>query len=433
MSIGSSPVADAIAVVEERPERASMRAIGASSAVAAGLATLLNVVAGRALGVDGYADFLVIWGLFFTFTGVLPGLQQEVTRSVATARVQALHSHRPVAGTLVIGAGGVVAILATTPLWASTVPDDVLGVSSVLALGFLCYAWANHVNGTLAATHRWSLYAAAILLDGVLRFLLVGAVLVLDTGPVGFAVGLVGASSTWAVLAMNADVRASTMAAGDAGTSVFVRRSAHAMLASGCSALIVAGFPVLLKLFAGDVKDGADAGIVLAVLMATRAPLLLFLNAYQGVLITRLVDSGAPVRLMVRWIRVGLVFSIPAAGAAYLVGPHLLRLVFGPGYDATGGLFVGLVAAGVALGIITLAGWTTLAHRLHAIFVWGWLTAVATTSALLTVPLDLDLRVSLALIVGPLLGACVHLLALHRLMLRAGKAPDAHSTGFEPR
>jgi O-antigen/teichoic acid export membrane protein len=402
-----------MSVAEERPEQSSWGRIGASSAVAAGLATVLNVVAGRALGVEGYADFLVVWGLFFAFTGILPGLQQEVTRSVATARVRDLRGHRPVVGAVLIGVSGGAAIVITSPLWAHRVLDhQALGVSAVLAVGFLCFAWANHVNGTLAATHRWSLYATAILLDGVLRFLFVGAVLVLGTGAVGWASGLVASSVTWALLATLPDVRASTMAFGDARTAVFVRRSVHAMVAAGCSALIVAGFPVLLRLFAGDAASGTDASIVLAVLMATRAPLLLFLNAYQGVLITRLVDSTDPIRLMFRWVGAGLLLSVPMAAAAYLIGPPLLRLVFGPGYVATGALFVGLVLSGVALGVITLVGWTALALGRHTLYVCGWLTAVVATSALLTVPVSLETRVSLALTLGPLAGASVHVVLL---------------------
>src|SRR4051794_33789040 len=158
MSIGSSQVADSVAVAEERPERSSLGRIGASSAVAAGLAMLLNVVAGRTLGVSGYADFLVVWGLFFALTGILPGLQQEVTRSVATARVRDMRGRPPVVGAVIIGIGGGALIALSSPLWASRVLEDQpLDVSVILSAGFLCFAWANHVNGTLAATHRWPL------------------------------------------------------------------------------------------------------------------------------------------------------------------------------------------------------------------------------------------------------------------------------------
>jgi O-antigen/teichoic acid export membrane protein len=394
-----------------------MTSIGASSFVAAGLATLLHVVAGRSLGADGYAQFLVVWGLFFTLTGILPGLQQEVIRTVATARRHDLQGHRPVVGTLAIGAAGFVLIAATGALWAPRVVDhDALPVAGVLAVGFWCYAWANHVNGTLAGTHRLPFYARAILIDGVLRFVLVGAVLVAGTGSVGWALGLVAPALTWALLATSREVRTATMAPGDADTATFVRRTGHSMLSAGCSALVVAGFPVLLRLFGGGAGDDADAGSVLAVLMATRAPLLLFLNAYQGVTITRLVDSPSPVRLMARWVGIGAAVSVPMALLGYLLGPSVLRLVFGAGYHATGRLFVELVVSGLVLGVVTLTGWTALALGRHTVFVSGWLLTVVATSALLTVPLSLEGRVSLALVVGPLFGVALHLAGLRSLL-----------------
>lgn len=410
-----------------RGSRSPLGSIGVSSVVAASLATLLHVVAGRALGADGYAHFLVVWGLFFMLTGILPGLQQEVIRTVASARLHDLEGHRPMVGALVIGAAGLVLVLGTSPLWASRLLDSqAYAVAGALAVGFLCYAWANHVNGALAATHRLPFYARAILIDGVLRFVFVGGVLVVGTGSLGWALALAAPALTWALLATSSEVRAATTAPGDAATTVFVRRAVHSMLSAACSAVVVAGFPVLLRLFGGGAGQGAAAGSVLAVLMATRAPLLLFLNAYQGVAITRLVDSTSPVRLMARWIVAGTLLSLPGAGLGYLLGPRVLHLVFGSGYHASGGLFVELVGSGLVLGIVTLTGWTSLALGHHTVFVSGWVVTVVATSILLSVPVSLDGRVALALIVGPLIGTSVHLVALR------GKARQVASEDLYP-
>jgi O-antigen/teichoic acid export membrane protein len=406
-------VADGPTALRERLRRSPLGSIGVSSVVAASLATLLHVVAGRELGADGYAHFLVVWGLFFMLTGILPGLQQEVIRTVASARLHDLDGHRPVVGSVVIAAGGLVLIAVLSPLWAPPLLDQqAYAVAGALALGFGCYAWANHVNGTLAATHRLRLYARTILIDGVLRFVFVGGVLVVGTGSLGWALALAAPTLTWALLATSSEVRAATMAPGDASTAAFVRRSAHSMLSAACSAVVVAGFPVLLQLWGGGADHGPAAGSVLAVLMATRAPLLLFLNAYQGVAITRLVDSRSPTRLMSRWVTWGTLLSIPSAVLGYVAGPSVLRLVFGPSYHATGWLFVELVGSGLVLGVITLTGWTALALGRHTVFVSGWLVTVVATSALLTVPISLQGRVSLALVLGPLAGTTVHLVAL---------------------
>jgi hypothetical protein len=94
----------------------------------------------------------------------------------------------------------------------------------------------------------------------------------------------------------------------------------------------------------------------------------------------------------------------------------VLRLVFGAGYHATGRLFVELVVSGLVLGVVTLTGWTALALGRHTVFVSGWLLTVVATSALLTVPLSLEGRVSLALVVGPLFGVALHLAGLRSLL-----------------
>jgi O-antigen/teichoic acid export membrane protein len=406
-------MSEGAAVGARHNARASVGSIGVSSIVSASLALVLLVFAGRTLGADGYSHFLVVWGLFFALTGVLPGLQQEVVRSVATARADDIHGREPFVGALVIGTLGLLVILASGPIWARRLVDqNALAVAAVLGVGFLCYAWANHVNGTLAATRQWRWYARAVLIDGVLRFLVVGGVLLAGVGSFGWAVALVAPGLTWALLAVSAQVRAATMSRGDSGALRFVQNAGHSMLSAGCSALVIAGFPVLLLIFGGDTGQGAAAGAVLAVLMATRAPLLLFLNTYQGVAITRLVEDPAPIRLMARWLRAGLAVSILAAVTGFAAGPTMLRLVFGSDYVVGRGVFVALVVSGFVLAGVTLTGWTALSLGRHSLFVSGWLTAVVATSALLTVDLPLQGRVSLALIGGPALGAAVHLLAL---------------------
>jgi O-antigen/teichoic acid export membrane protein len=398
--------------VDQRPGRRSLGGIAASSAIAALVTWLLHVVAGRTLGTGGYAHFMVVWGLFFTLTGVLQGLQQEVTRSVTSARRYDVRGDRTLVGTLVVGVAGAVLLLLTSPLWASRIlEDDWLPVTAVMAAAFVAYALANQVNGAFAGRGSWRVYAWAILLEGLLRAAFVLAVLLVDTSATWWALALVGGALGWALLAVGAETRRAFLARGDGPTSLFLAKAVQAMVAAGCSALVVAGFPVLLDLSSG--KDlGADAGVVLAVLVATRAPVLLSLNAYQGVLITQLVASPAPGRLLWRWVARGLLLAVPAGVLGYAVGPTLLPLVFGADFVAPGRLFAGLVASTCALAVLTLTGWTTLALGRHLVFVGGWLLATVATFLVLLLPLNLADRASLALLLGPLAGVAVHAAAL---------------------
>lgn len=397
---------------EQRPGRLSLSGIAASSAIAALVTWLLHVVAGRTLGTAGYAHFMVVWGLFFTLTGVLQGLQQEVTRSVTSARRYDVRGDRPLVGTVVVGIAGAALLLLTSPLWASRIlGPGWLSVTLVLAGAFVAYALANQLNGAFAGRGSWRVYAWAILLEGLFRAAFVLAVLLLDASATWWALALVGGALAWAVLAIGAETRRALLVRGDGATPAFLVKAGQAMVAAGCSALVVAGFPVLLDLFSRD-DLGPDAGVVLAVLVATRAPVLLSLNAYQGVLITRLVASPAPGRLLWRWVAGGLLLAVPAGALAYIVGPTLLPLVFGADFGAPGRLFAGLVASTCALAVLTLTGWTTLALGRHLVFVSGWLLATLVTSLALLLPIDLADRASLALLLGPLAGAGVHVVSL---------------------
>ncbi|MEP6814134.1 MAG: hypothetical protein ABI873_01140 [Marmoricola sp.] len=401
--------------VDQRPGRRSLGVIGVSSAVAALVTWSLHVVAGRTLGVSGYAHFMVVWGLFFTLTGVLQGLQQEVTRSVASSRRRDVRGDRTIVGALVVGVTGAVLLLATSPLWSGRLlGDGSMPVVGVMAVGVAAYALANQVNGGIAGRGSWRVYAWAMLLEGLLRAAFMLVVLLVGTNATGWALALVGGALAWALLSLTSDTRRAALAHGDEPTRVFLPKAAQAMLAAGCSALVVSGFPVLLDIFSR--KDlGAEAGVVLAVLVATRAPILLFLNAYQGVLITRLVGSTAPGQMLWRWVGRGLLLAVPAAVLAYVVGPTLLQVIFGTDFVASGRLFAGLVASTCALAVLTVTGWTTLALGRHLVFVGGWLLATVVTSVALLLPLGLPDRASLALLLGPVAGA-----ALHGASLRLG-------------
>ena len=68
----------------------------------------------------------------------------------------------------------------------------------------------------------------------------------------------------------------------------FLRGASHSIAAAGASAILVMGFPVLLKATSGDL--GAAGGVVILAVTLTRAPLLVPLTAMQGNLIAHFVD-----------------------------------------------------------------------------------------------------------------------------------------------
>ncbi|SHW49091.1 membrane protein [Mycobacteroides abscessus subsp. abscessus] len=149
----------------------------------------------------------------------------------------------------------------------------------------------------------------------------------------------------------------------------------------------------------------------------TRAPLLVPLTAMQGNLIAHFVDN--------RRLRALLTPALVLAGlgtlavlAAGLLGPWLLRTLFGPEYTASGALLAWLTAGAVAIAFLTLTGAATVAAALHRAYAVGWVSATVAAALLLLLPLDLQTRTIVALMCGPLVGIVVHLAALSAIRRR---------------
>jgi hypothetical protein len=195
--------------------------------------------------------------------------------------------------------------------------------------------------------------------------------------------------------------------------AVFLRGAAHSITAAGASAILVMGFPVLLKLTSNEL--GAQGGVIILAVTLTRAPLLVPLMAMQGNLIAHFVDERTD-RLRALIAPAVIIAGIGAIGvvAAGIVGPWLLRVGFGAQYNATGELLAWLTAAAVAIAMLTLTGAATVAAALHSAYSLGWVGATAAAGLLLLLPLPLETRTVVGLLCGPLVGIGVHLLALAR-------------------
>ena len=87
----------------------------------------------------------------------------------------------------------------------------------------------------------------------------------------------------------------------------------HSIAAAGASAILVMGFPVLLKATSGDL--GAAGGVVILAVTLTRAPLLVPLTAMQGNLIAHFVDQRTE-RLRALLAPAAVVAVLGAAGGA---------------------------------------------------------------------------------------------------------------------
>ena len=107
---------------------------------------------------------------------------------------------------------------------------------------------------------------------------------------VGYLWATVAGAVAWLImLIVSPATRAAARLLTPGGTATFLRGASHSIAAAGASAVLVMGFPVLLKATSGDL--GATGGVVILAVTLTRAPLLVPLTAMQGNLIAHFVDQ----------------------------------------------------------------------------------------------------------------------------------------------
>ncbi|MBS4727711.1 hypothetical protein MSM1_04895 [Mycobacterium sp. SM1] len=407
--------------------RAAAGPIARGSVARVGTATVLTAICGyaviylgaRDLAPAGFSVFAVFWGAFGLVTGAANGLLQETTREVRSTRDvdrdAACHGTHPLRVAAMAGAAAAVVIAISSPWWSPQVFSAERGLSvGLLSVGLAGFCLHATLLGMLAGASRWAHYGALMVTDAVIRVAVAVATFVIGWGLAGFLWATVAGATAWLLmLVASPTARAAARLLAPGGTVTFLRGVAHSITASGASAILVMGFPVLLK--ATSKELGAAGGVVILAVTLTRAPLLVPLTAMQGNLIAHFVDERSE-RLRALIAPATVVGGIGAVGvaAAGLTGPWLLRAGFGAEYHASGALLAWLTAAAVAIAMLTLTGAAVVAAALHRAYSLGWVGATVASTALLLLPLPLEPRTVIALLCGPPVGIAIHLAALTR-------------------
>jgi O-antigen/teichoic acid export membrane protein len=388
-----------------------------ASVVAAASGYLVLVVVARRISPAENADFLVYWSLLFTVFAVMGGLQQEATRTVGSAELRSSTGPgaRVLPWSLLMGVGVALLVAAASPWWLpATLGREAPAVLvPLVCIGTVLFAGHVTIVGALAGLRRWMTSATLIGGEAALRLVLVGLVAVLGYGVLGLEVAVAASTVFWLAMAvLSASLRRGAAASGDVPPRGLVVRDAQAMLAAVGSAVLIVGFPTLLRLSSNSVEWSTAAPLVLAISL-TRAPLLIPLGAFQGVAIGFFLDptrNRAAALLKV----VGVVTAVGVAGAALagLVGPWLMESFFGPAYRVRGETLAALTLAAVSLAVLTVTGAGVLALGRHLVYASGWLIAATVSVGLLLWPAPLTTRALLSLAVGPIVGIAVHVIAV---------------------
>ncbi|WP_235616604.1 hypothetical protein [Mycobacterium montefiorense] len=403
-----------------------MARVGIATALTAVCGYAVIYLAARDLAPSGFSVFGVFWGAFGLVTGAAFGLLQETTREVrATRYIQAAPTpgsgNHPLRVAAMVGVAAAVVIAGSSPLWGGRVFVEQRWLSVVLlSVGLAGFCLHATLLGMLAGTDLWTPYGALMVTDAVMRVAIAAATFVLGWGLTGFLWATVAGAVAWLIiLAASPAARATSRLLTPGNTATFLRGTAHSITAAGASAILVMGFPVLLKLTSNEL--GAQGGVIILAVTLTRAPLLVPLTSMQGNLIAHFVDERSN-RLRALMAPAAIIGSIGAIGvlAAGLVGPWLLRVAFGSQYDASGALLAWLTGAALSIAMLTLTGAAAVAAALHRAYALGWVGATAASGLLLLLPLPLETRTVVALLCGPLVGIGVHLVALARAGHLAG-------------
>lgn len=362
------------------------------------------VLAARVLEPATNASFLVFWGAVYAVFGSLVGLTTETTRAVFSSGGRGSTTVFPVlAG---IGATAAVVVGVSGVIWAPVLFGEAWpGLLSAMVVGIVLFSLQMGFNGAAAGASDWGAYSLSLGSEAVMRVVLCAAVAAAGGHVVGLAWAVVLACGTWiGWIAVRSDYRRFVLTRVAASRSGLLRRMLVACSASGASALLLVGYPVLLRVTTpADVFAGA-APIVLSVSLS-RAPLLVPLGIYQNILVTRVIKDGLQVLRPIA----GALFVVATLGSvlAWWLGPWLLHVI-NPAYDVSGLVFAGLVLTAGLVAALTLTGAATVALDRHEAYLAGWLAATSAAALALLLPGSLEGRVLGSLTAGPVAGIAVH-------------------------
>lgn len=453
--------------VEEHPSREAQSsgtvtryqslALLGSSLLAAVSTLLVTMIAQRALNGSELTEFLLFWAALFTVTGIITGIQPEITRAVGTARTRAVADRalanraasggaasaegsapqgaRVVTVTAALGAIAGALVLVSSPLWAGQqIPHSAAVGVTVMAVGVFLYALQATMSGVTAGEDRWYLFAAVGGLESAGRLILMLAAALMIPSLAGLEVATVVPMGLWLILAfVTVSGRRLWVARADVPAGRLITNILWSFLSSAAAAVLMMGFPNVLKASGAAESEPVVLGTLILAISITRSPIMIPLQAFQGVAVSAfLKQRHRPVAAFIKPAAAVVAVGATGALAAYLVGPLLFRLIYPPAagaesaYEAAAsGITLGaLVFASALLALMTLSGNMALAVNQHRIYLAGWVVAAAVTLSLaFLIPAPLVPRAIVALAVGPVCGFVVHMVGVSL----ASRTEEAHA------
>ncbi|RYC07132.1 lipopolysaccharide biosynthesis protein [Nocardioides zhouii] len=397
--------------------------LAAGSVVSGLLAYVLFALFTRGLGAEAAAPVSVLWTQWtFAAAALTFPLQHWITRSIVAGQEGAVRSAAARVAGLVVAVAlalGVVAWLLRDRLFHR---DDAW-FPVLVVLVTLATAAVGVVRGGLAGRGRFVAVACSLVAENALRCVLVAVLLLAGIhhpevhGLALVAGGLVAVwPSAW---------RLSEGGGSDGGALTFLGGAATGQVVAQA---VLTGGPVLLALLGGS---PAEVTAMFAALALFRAPYMVVLGTLPQLTerVTTYVVAGAVDRLrsLARGLAVVTVVAVPLAGAfGAVLGPWLLRLVFGSTVDVTSAVAAVLAAgstlavANVVLMVAALAG----DRPLRVAFAWAAAVGVGAIALVLLAGSSAVTRTSVTFLAAEV-AATVALAVVAWGSLRLGRAQRA--------
>ncbi|MCC3292893.1 hypothetical protein [Arthrobacter sp. zg-Y1110] len=391
--------------------------VGAASLWAAASGFLVLFIAARSLSPADNAEFLAFWAALFGVTGILGGVTAETTRSAgavtAAGRVQGhpqgagMMANALLTGTILAGAIALLGLPFADRLFRENGTQVVL----LLAGTSVVFAAQAALAGTLQGSGRWGPFSILVSLEALLRLAAVLAAVLLGGALFGIETACLAALSAWLiVLLISRPAREAARMRADVPAGAFLRQTGHALVSAAASAALLVSFPLLVKVTT-SAEDFARAAPLLLAVSLTRAPIMLPLQAFQGMVMASVMRAGS--RALLKPVTAVFVLGIAGAGLAAVAGPWIM-LLLGPEYVVPRWVLAALTLASALIAVLTLTGTALLAAGRHRAYAAGWMIASLTAFLCLLLPFPTEVRCVLALLTGPAAGVGVHYTSLRR-------------------
>ncbi|MFD6697515.1 MULTISPECIES: hypothetical protein [unclassified Microbacterium] len=391
-----------------------LRTVLLATVLAGGVGYLIQALVPPLLTQINYLAFTTFWSATYLVVSCLAGVQQELTRaSRSGASGTGYRTWRLFAVSASVTAALVVAAIFSM-IGGHIFPVDTIALVAAITIAAFGYCLIAAVSGALYGVQDWPGVGGMTVADSLIRAATLGIALLMGgtAAMLGWAVAvpfLLAVIVVWLWRGRRISGRLQL----DVGLSQLLRNTSATLIASLATGALISGLPLLLRALASDAGVGFLASLIL-VISLTRAPLVVPLVALQGFLLVHFRENRHHAASVLRWVG-GLLLIVSGLSAlAAWLGPVILHALY-PGFDPLSGVvFAAIVASAGLTGVLCITGPALLAASRHRWYVAGWLVSALMTVVVLAAPGDAQLRILVALVAAPVVGAVVHGVALVR-------------------